>query len=221
MDLPHEHSRHGTPDAVGESVGYEMPNRQQTARSDESMRNRDMGHDNAIESETDELRTVADVGAVVPIEGETPDDESETFRIPNAESAVVTTAHSGTTGVNDTEFEIDDEVTAEAEDRNEPVKSGAAFEGLDRQESTTSRAGNTQQREPWGTKFSRVEEGHDVRNVDPELPIEGYRHLTVPEILERVFAMPIEQARAVQRYEGTHRRRKTLLVKLERYLRGK
>jgi hypothetical protein len=54
----------------------------------------------------------------------------------------------------------------------------------------------------------------------PVLPIERYLDLTVPEILEQLDRLDLDMVREVQRYEGTHRRRKTLMVKLERLTRA-
>jgi hypothetical protein len=55
---------------------------------------------------------------------------------------------------------------------------------------------------------------------DGGLPMDDYKQLTVPQIMQRIEAMSHEERRAVQRYEESHRRRKTLLVRLERLLRA-
>ena len=60
----------------------------------------------------------------------------------------------------------------------------------------------------------------DAQARGGEPPIEDYKRLTVPQIMERIETMSPEQRRAVQRYEESHRRRKTLLVRLERLLRA-
>lgn len=53
-----------------------------------------------------------------------------------------------------------------------------------------------------------------------ELPIENYKNLTIPEIVERIPSLSPDELREIQDYERTHRRRKTLLVRLERHLRS-
>lgn len=58
------------------------------------------------------------------------------------------------------------------------------------------------------------------RPSDRDVPIEGYLTMTVPEIIDRLEQMNLDELRSVQRYEGSHRRRKTLMVKLERLSRA-
>jgi hypothetical protein len=53
-----------------------------------------------------------------------------------------------------------------------------------------------------------------------DVPIPGYQQLTVPEIIRQAESMTLDQLREVKDYEKSHRRRKTLLTKLERLLRG-
>jgi hypothetical protein len=53
-----------------------------------------------------------------------------------------------------------------------------------------------------------------------ELPIPGYENLTIPEIVERIASLSTDKLREIQDYERAHRRRKTLLVRLERHLRN-
>jgi hypothetical protein len=52
-----------------------------------------------------------------------------------------------------------------------------------------------------------------------DMPIPGYPNLSVPEIISQLAAMPREQLERVQQYESKHRKRKTLLTKLNRILR--
>jgi len=52
------------------------------------------------------------------------------------------------------------------------------------------------------------------------LPIADYPNLTVPEIIRHAGRMSLDELREVKAYEKSHRRRKTLLTKLERMLRG-
>lgn len=52
-----------------------------------------------------------------------------------------------------------------------------------------------------------------------ELPIKDYENLTIPEIVRRIASLSVDEMREIQEYERAHRRRKTLLVRLERQLR--
>jgi hypothetical protein len=61
--------------------------------------------------------------------------------------------------------------------------------------------------------------GREVETSDPAVPIAGYHKMTVPEIIQRISVLPIDQVQKVKEYEKTHRRRKTLLTKIERILR--
>jgi hypothetical protein len=53
-----------------------------------------------------------------------------------------------------------------------------------------------------------------------EPPIADYKYLSVPEVLEKIAFLTREQVELVQRFESRHRKRKTLLTKLTRMLRG-
>ena len=53
------------------------------------------------------------------------------------------------------------------------------------------------------------------------LTADGYRRMTVPQILDALTRMTPDQMREVQRLEDGGRKRKTLLVRLERMLREK
>ena len=53
-----------------------------------------------------------------------------------------------------------------------------------------------------------------------EFPIKDYQNLTIPEIVARVPSLSPNELREVQEYERNHRRRKTLLVRLERHIRS-
>jgi hypothetical protein len=66
----------------------------------------------------------------------------------------------------------------------------------------------------------RVSSGYEAHARGGDVPMEDYKRLTVPQIMQRIEQMNPEQMRAVQRYEESHRRRKTLLVRLERLLRA-
>ena len=52
-----------------------------------------------------------------------------------------------------------------------------------------------------------------------EPPIPNYKYLSVPEVLEKVGFMTRDQIEQLHRFESRHRKRKTLLTKLNRMLR--
>lgn len=85
-----------------------------------------------------------------------------------------------------------------------------------REEEVAARIVNKQRREFGET---RETEDPDQRGQAPNLPIAGYQRLTVPEIIRQAGSLSIDQLREVKDYEKSHRRRKTLLTKLERMLR--
>jgi hypothetical protein len=58
------------------------------------------------------------------------------------------------------------------------------------------------------------------RTAARELPIADYHSLTIPEIIQRIPTLSSEELREIQEYERSHRRRKTLLVRIERQLRN-
>jgi hypothetical protein len=88
-----------------------------------------------------------------------------------------------------------------------PALRGVGGSYLDRQHEEAARTANPPRRE-----------GGDPR--DRDVPIPNYPKLTVPEIIRHASAMSLDQLREVKDYEKSHRRRKTLLTKLERLLRG-
>jgi hypothetical protein len=57
------------------------------------------------------------------------------------------------------------------------------------------------------------------RPPGPPRPLPEYERLTIPEIVRRIPTLSADQVREVREYERAHRRRKTLLVRIERHLR--
>ena len=68
---------------------------------------------------------------------------------------------------------------------------------------------------------STVAESRRSRPDGPggDLPLDNYPALTIPQIFEKIPSLSNDEVRAIRDYEKSHRRRKTLLVKLERHLR--
>jgi len=57
------------------------------------------------------------------------------------------------------------------------------------------------------------------RRPNPPQPLPEYEHLTIPEIVRRIPTLSADEVRGLREYERAHRRRKTLLVRIERHLR--
>jgi hypothetical protein len=243
MISPNDDTLHRSAGAVADPVPTRLPSRQRSARTDPAMRDGDSSHGNPYESGPTtfgEFGSDVDVGDavpegvsaadVIPVEPGAPEARGpRAVTLPNAEAAVVPTADMTSTGAARTAADDEDdgdEATVLAEEETGGWNHAAAAEA-DREDRSDEnnraiRAEPIRAAKPGrnGRRAGRKDDDIPVRR-DDDLPIEGYRDLTVPEIIERVMAMPVRQAREVQRYEGSHRRRKTLLVKLERYLRDK
>jgi hypothetical protein len=72
-----------------------------------------------------------------------------------------------------------------------------------------------------GKRRSGSSEGRAGRDQpDREPPLRDYNRLTIPEILDRIRSLSTDELQALREYERAHRRRKTLLVRLERQLRN-
>jgi len=76
-----------------------------------------------------------------------------------------------------------------------------------------------EQRGQFGAARADREQNSGREGQDKDLPIQGYRQLTIPEIVSRIPSLSSEELREIRAYERAHRRRKTLLVRLERRLR--
>ena len=88
-----------------------------------------------------------------------------------------------------------------------------------REEEVASRIVNKQRARYGETKGAHQQE-REGRNPDKDLPIDGYRHLTVGEVKERLPGLKPKQVRKVRDYERGHKRRKTLLAALDDRLGG-
>jgi hypothetical protein len=51
--------------------------------------------------------------------------------------------------------------------------------------------------------------------ISSELPIPGYDALSAPQVVERLAGLDVDELRAVQAYEAAHRKRRTILGKIE------
>lgn len=173
--------------------------RQRSARTDPDMRDGDSSHGSPGMNDESEPTTDNDVGDTTA---------SEEAGVLNAVPGQADGGHADPTLEADPEREIVDE----------PV--GQAQAGMN----ANTGADDGFPRRTWEPESAddhrRETAAADPYNRGGDLPLEDYKRLTVPQILERVDTMSPEEMRAVQRYEESHRRRKTLLVRLERRLRA-
>lgn len=84
-----------------------------------------------------------------------------------------------------------------------------------RAQEVAARIVNEQRREFGETRGAKAQEARGDA-PDGDLPIRGYQHLTVPQIVSRLDRLSAAQVRAVRRYEEKHRHRTTLLAALDR-----
>jgi hypothetical protein len=182
---------------------------QRSARNNEDMRDGDSSHGSPdYEADTAEYDTDRDVGDT----SATPEvlDEEEVGIVesipanqdrqpPEADPP----AHAGMDATAEVDEVIDERGTVETGDREDPSA----------ENEFAATVGANSPAEP-------VEAGGLTVGDTPGrgLPIDGYERLTVRQVLAHLNAMPTAEIRQIRDYEQSHRRRKTLLVHLERRL---
>lgn len=72
------------------------------------------------------------------------------------------------------------------------------------------------QRAQYGETRGAREQERRGRAPDKDLPIEGYRHLTIPQIARKLDELSARELRQVERYERAHKNRKGVLERVER-----
>jgi hypothetical protein len=165
--------------------------RQRSARNDPGMRDGDDSHGNPLETWADNPRedSDADVG--------------------------------DTTALTSEEFGVLDAVPA-----NEPAEPAAEEPPSDEAEpgsggpiSASRPPDRPAVPESRRTRPDIATESESDTERDRDEPLANYSSLTIPQIFEKLRTLSPDEVRAVRDYEKSHRRRKTLLVKLERQLR--
>lgn len=86
-----------------------------------------------------------------------------------------------------------------------------------REEEVAARIVNKQRAQFKETRGAKSED-RQARSTDRSLPIDAYDHLTVDEVAKKLDSLSRKEIEKVKAYEQKHRRRKTLLEKLERKL---
>lgn len=85
----------------------------------------------------------------------------------------------------------------------------------DRAAEVASRIVN-KQRAAYGETKGEKKKEREGRAPDRDLPIEGYMHLTVPQIKAKLGDLSRRELERVRKYEEQHKHRKTLLDAMER-----
>ncbi len=103
----------------------------------------------------------------------------------------------------------------EYEELKEEFKESGRYKG--REEEVAARIVNKQRARYGETKEAEAEEKKG-KAPDRDLPVENYRHLTVDEIVEKLGPLSREEIEEVKSYEQHHKKRKTLLERIDRML---
>lgn len=181
------------------TTGY---SHQRSARNTEDMRDGDNSHGSPdYEADTGGYDSDRDVGDTSPVPDELEEEEAGVMEsVPAVQDDrphdADPPAHAGLNATAAVDEVIDRRGTATTGSRDDPSSEGefAATIGAD----------------------APVEAGG--LTVGGDQPIEGYGRLTVRQIMARLNGMPEADIQRVRDYELSHRRRKTLLVHLERRL---
>ena len=84
-----------------------------------------------------------------------------------------------------------------------------------REEEVAARIVNKQRAQLGETKDAGEEDGKG-QSPDRGLPMDDYDHLTVPQIVKKLESLSPGELQRVKSYEQKHKKRKSLLSKLER-----
>ena len=86
-----------------------------------------------------------------------------------------------------------------------------------REEEVAARIVNKQRRQFGETAVQKQKE-REGKAEGRGLPIDGYEHMTIPQILARMAGLSAAEIRKIRNHEIRHKHRKGLLVKLDRLL---
>lgn len=86
-----------------------------------------------------------------------------------------------------------------------------------REEEVASRIVNKQRAGYGETKTAKAQK-RAGQSPDRGLPLNGYEHMTIPEVTRRLNDMSSADIRKLQRYESRHKNRKGMMLLYERYL---
>jgi hypothetical protein len=103
----------------------------------------------------------------------------------------------------------------EYKELKENFKESGRYKG--REEEVAARIVNKQRAQYGETKEEKARE-REGKSPDRNLPIKGYQHLTVKEVIRRLGSLSQNEIKRIKSYEQKHKNRKTLLQQLERKL---
>jgi hypothetical protein len=86
-----------------------------------------------------------------------------------------------------------------------------------REEEVAARIVNKQRAQSGETKGAK-EEDKLGKSPDRDLPIKGYDHLTVDQVVKRLDSISFKELELVKSYEVEHKNRKTLIEQLDKRL---
>ncbi len=99
----------------------------------------------------------------------------------------------------------------EYEELKDEFRESGRYKG--REEEVAARIVN-KQRSQFGETKGAKNEDKKGKSPDRNLPMEGYDHLTVDQVLKKLKSLSPQQIKRVKSYEQKHKKRKTLLEKL-------
>lgn len=88
-----------------------------------------------------------------------------------------------------------------------------------REEEVAARIVNKQRRQ-FGETAAEKQKDREGKTEDRGLPLDGYQHMTIPQILARADELSAAEIRKIRSHEIRHKNRKGLLEKLDRLLNG-
>ncbi len=72
------------------------------------------------------------------------------------------------------------------------------------------------QRSRYGETKGARRQQREGKSTDEDLPIKGYRHLTIPQIKGQLGKLSRAQVRKIRQYEVSHKNRKSLLQAIDK-----
>jgi hypothetical protein len=185
--------------------------RQLSARNDPSMRDGDSGRGNPHEYPPDEESSDRDVGDTAEEAAEASEEVGVLDAVPANQAGLPDADPNAGAALNPTagvDEQIDDRGTAASPDTGRGTEDGGEF------------AATVGDNSPAELEADMSPDDEAPAARDPDLPIDDFQHLTVKQIVTKLDDLPEDDLRRVRDYERSHRRRKTLMVQLERRLQG-
>jgi hypothetical protein len=197
--------------ALEDDRDYAPTGRQRSARTDPSMRDGDSGHGNPNEYATDDAEPTSDNdvgdaaeepaygGSAGGAVGGTPAEK-------RSSGGTLPEGHEGMTG---SEARGDSTIGTRDADLAAAEPAGSLADAAAQSGPEAAQTDNADER-------ARGERRAEPR--EPDLPIKGYKHLTVTEVIQKAKGLSPEELRQLREFEARHRHRKTLLVRLDRMM---